>query len=115
MQKLVDRMRRMGLHPSSLPLGLIDPGAAGGCILCNTCNSFPCKMGAKSDSEVCCVDPALAHDNVTLWTGTLARRLVTDGTGRRVAAVELERGGELLQVRAPIVVVACGAANSAAL
>ncbi len=115
MQKLVDRMRRIGLHPSSLPLGLIDPGAAGGCILCDTCNSFPCKMGAKSDSEVCCVDPALGYDNVTLWTGTLARRLMTDGPGRRVVAVELERDGELVQVRAPIVVAACGAANSAAL
>jgi choline dehydrogenase-like flavoprotein len=115
MQRLVDQLRRMGLHPSALPLGLIDPGEAGGCVLCNTCNSFPCKVGAKSDAEVCCIEPALAHANVSLWTRALARRLVTDGAGRRVTAVEVERNGEVLQVRAPLVVVACGAANSAAL
>ena len=47
--------------PSPLPLGLMRPGEPGGCILCNTCNSFPCRIHAKSDAEVCCVAPALAH------------------------------------------------------
>ena len=32
-----------GLHPSPLPLGLLRPGEPGGCVLCNTCNSFPCQ------------------------------------------------------------------------
>jgi choline dehydrogenase-like flavoprotein len=72
-------------------------------------------LGAKSDAETCCIDPALAHGNVTLWTRTLARRLLTDGAGRRVTAVEVERDGDVRQVRAPLIVVACGAANSAAL
>jgi choline dehydrogenase-like flavoprotein len=115
MQRLVDRMRRMGLHPSPLPLGLLRPGAAGGCVLCNTCNSFPCKLGAKSDAEVCCVEPALTRENVTLWTRSFARRLVTDATGSRVRAVEVEREGQVLSVEAPLVIVCCGAANSAAL
>ena len=39
-----------------------------GCILCNTCNSFVCKLHAKSEADVCCVRPALARPNVTLWT-----------------------------------------------
>jgi len=115
MQRIVDRMREMGLHPSPLPLGLINPGGPGGCILCNTCNSFPCRVGAKGDSEVCCVEPALARDNVTLWTRTFARRLLTDGAGRRVSGVEVERDGGVEVARAPLVIVACGAANSAAL
>ena len=59
MQRLVDDCAGMGLHPSPLPLGLLRPGDEGGCVLCNTCNSFPCKLGAKSDAEVCCVEPAL--------------------------------------------------------
>ena len=39
----------------------------------------------------------------------------TDGSGRSVTAVEIERRGEVVRVEAPLVVVACGAVNSAAL
>ena len=111
----VERLREQGLHPSPLPLGLIDPGEPDGCILCNTCNSFPCQRHAKSEADVCCVRPATGEENVTLWTGAFARRLLTDASGRRVVAVEVERDGETLRVEAPLVVVACGAVNSAAL
>jgi choline dehydrogenase-like flavoprotein len=111
----VEGLREQGLHPSALPLGLIDPGAPDGCILCNTCNSFPCQRHAKSEAEVCCVRPATGEQNVTLWTHAFARRLLTGAGGRRVAAVEVEREGEILCVEAPLFVVACGAVNSAAL
>ena len=113
--ELVEQLREQGLHPSPLPLGLLDPGAPDGCILCNTCNSFPCRRHAKSEAETCCIRPLLAQANVTLWTNALARRLLTDPRGRRVVAVEVERNGELVRARAPIVVAACGAVNSAAL
>ena len=113
--ELVEGLREQGLHPSPLPLGLLDPGAPDGCILCNTCNSFPCRRHAKSEVETCCIRPLLAQANVTLWTNALARRLLTDPGGRRVAAVEVERDGELVRARAPVVVAACGAVNSAAL
>jgi choline dehydrogenase-like flavoprotein len=115
MAAIVQGLRAQGLHPSALPLGLLRPGEVDGCILCNTCNSFPCRIGAKSDAEVCCVTPATSRSNVTLWTGAFARRLLTDPTGRRVEAVEVERGGETRRVEAPVVIVACGAVNSAAL
>ena len=115
MAAIVGRLTAMGLHPSPLPLGLLRPGEAGGCVLCNTCNSFPCKVHAKSDAEVCCVRPALAGANVTLWTNARARRLLTDTQGRRVEAVEVDRAGQTVRVEAPLVVVACGAVNSAAL
>ena len=111
----MERLREQGLHPAPLPLGLIDPGEPDGCILCNTCNSFPCQRHAKSEADVCCVRPATGEENVTLWTGAFARRLLTDASGRRVVAVEVERDGETLRVEAPLVVVACGAVNSAAL
>ncbi|MCE2532338.1 MAG: GMC family oxidoreductase [Acidimicrobiia bacterium] len=113
--EVVERLRAQGLHPSPLPLGLLDPGTPGGCILCNTCNSFPCQRHAKSEAESCCVRPLLARDNVTLWTNARARRLLTDAAGRRIAAVEIERGGTIVRARAPLVAVACGAVNSAAL
>ena len=115
MEAIVERLREQGLHPSALPLGLIKPGEPGGCVLCNTCNSFPCRVNAKSDADVLCVRPAVGRPNVTLWTGALARRLVTDPSGRKIEAVEVERAGQTLRVEAPLFVVSCGAVNSAAL
>ena len=108
--EIVDRLRDQGLHPSPLPLGLRE-----NCIFCNTCNSFPCKIHAKSDADVCAVRPAMQSPNVSLWTNAIARRLITDATGKRVEAVEIDRGGTIKKVSAPLVVVSCGAVNSAAL
>ena len=88
---IVDQLRALGLHPSPLPLGLLRPGESDGCVLCNTCNSFPCKVHAKSDAEVCCVRHATPQPNVTLWTNAHARRLITDARGAKVEAVEVER------------------------
>jgi choline dehydrogenase-like flavoprotein len=45
----------------------------------------------------------------------MARRLITDPSGRRIEAVEVERDGHLATVHAPLVVASCGAINSAAL
>jgi choline dehydrogenase-like flavoprotein len=100
MAAIVGRLREQGLHPSPLPLGLIRPGEHDGCVLCNTCNSFPCRI---------------RRQNVTLWTRAFARRLLTDPTGRRLEAVEVDRDGTTCRVNASVVVVACGAVNSAAL
>src|SRR5262249_29153322 len=72
-------------------------------------------VGAKSDAQVVCVDPALAHPNVTLLTGALVKRLETDASGRTVSGVVIERDGELERYSADVVVVSCGAINSAAL
>jgi choline dehydrogenase-like flavoprotein len=115
MDTLVSGLKGLGLHPSPLPLGLIDPGLPGGCVLCNTCNSFPCRLRRKSDAEVCAVAPAAAHDNVDLLTNAFARRLITDARGQRVEAVEVEHQGTVTTYRAPVIVVSCGAVNSAAL
>ncbi len=109
-ERIVGQLSQQGLHPSPLPLGLQD-----GCVLCDTCNSFPCKIHAKSDAEVCGVRPAVARPNVDLWTNARARRLITDAAGKRVEAVEVERAGETVRVAAPLVIVSCGAVNSAAL
>ena len=115
MAALVEQLRGLGLHPSPLPLGLLRPGEADGCILCNTCNSFVCRIHAKSEADICAVRPAIARPNVTLWTNACARCLITDARGQKVQAVEVERNGETIRVRAPLFVVSCGAVNSAAL
>jgi choline dehydrogenase-like flavoprotein len=115
MSTIVQQLAGLGLHPSPLPLGLIAPGEAGGCVLCNTCNSFPCKLGRKSDADVCAVRPATAQGGAELLTNALALRLLTDSRGERVESVEIEHRGERRLIRARLVVVSCGAVNSAAL
>ena len=107
---IAEQLRMRGLNPSPLPLGLRE-----NCIFCNTCNSFPCKIHAKSDAEVCAVAPATAAANVTLWVNATARKLITDRSGQRIEAVEIERAGSVERVSAPLVIVSCGAVNSAAL
>jgi choline dehydrogenase-like flavoprotein len=116
-EEIAGRLRAMGLHPSPLPLGIQRPGEADGCVLCNTCNSFACRVHAKSEADVICVRPALraGDGRLDLWTNACARRLLTDPSGSRVAAVEIERNGEVVRVEAPVVVLSAGAINSAAL
>ena len=115
MASLVDDLRRLGLHPAPLPLGLIRPGEEGGCRLCDTCNSFPCRIQAKSDAEVCGLQPAMQHPNVEVWTHAKALRLLTDPSGRKVERVEVERRGDITRVAGRRIVVSCGAVNSAVL
>ena len=78
------------------------------------CDGFPCLVHAKSDAEVLGVRPALEYPNVTLLTHAEARTLETNPAGTAVTEVVVEREGHRA-VPADIVVVACGAANSAAL
>jgi choline dehydrogenase-like flavoprotein len=110
MLEIVEKLRDQGLHPSPLPLGLRD-----GCILCNTCNSFACKLHAKSEADVCCVRPAIERSNVALWTNAYARRLITDPSGKKIQSVEVERNGATRRLDASLFIVSCGAVNSAAL
>ncbi len=59
--------------------------------------------------------PALRHDNVRLLTHAKVERLETDASGRTVTDVVVDRHGREERYSADIVVVSCGATNSAAL
>lgn len=85
------------------------------CIRCNTCDGYPCLIHAKSDADINCVRPALANKNISLLTEATAKRLVTTSDGNKVDYVEVEYKGETICYKADMVVVACGAINSAAL
>lgn len=113
-QQLTDDLRRQGLRPYPIPMG-IDLREGGSCVRCKTCDGFPCKLHAKSDAEVCAMRPATESPDITLWTHSYARRLLTTPDGAQISGVEVERDGRIETVSAATVVVACGAANSAAL
>src|SRR5437764_1332113 len=117
-QQLSDDMERMGLHPFHLPIGIdldeSDPERSR-CIRCDRFDGFPCILDAKADAHICAVRPALQHDNVSLLTHAKVERLETDPTGHTVTDVVVERHGVEQRFSADIVVVSCGAVNSAAL
>jgi choline dehydrogenase-like flavoprotein len=117
-QHLHDDLAALGLRPFHTPLGVMlneKKPQSSPCIRCNTCDGFPCLVNAKSDAQVCAVDPALSHANVTLLTESLVECLETDSSGREVKRVIVQRRGERLEFSANIVVLSCGAINSAAL
>jgi len=117
-QQLSDDFTHLGLRPFHTPLGvMLDEKNMHNsrCIRCNTCDGFPCLVYAKSDAHVVCVDPALQHPNVTLLTNAFVSRIETSASGREVTKVHVERNGAKETYSSSIVVVSCGAINSAAL
>jgi choline dehydrogenase-like flavoprotein len=117
-QQLSEDFAHMGLRPFHTPLGMMldekNPHASK-CIRCDTCDGFPCLVSAKSDAQVLGVDPALEHSNVSLMTGAFVERLETSASGREVSKVIVKQNGARQEFSAGIVVVSCGAINSAAL
>jgi choline dehydrogenase-like flavoprotein len=112
--RIVKSMERHGTHPFPLPVG-IDYGDGGGCILCSTCDGFPCKLRAKNDVEIRAVRPALESPSVSLAVRTRIDRLVTSSDGSRVVAALGEHDGRPVEIRADRFVVSAGAAPSAVL
>jgi choline dehydrogenase-like flavoprotein len=117
-QELSDAWTKLGHKPFHVPLGVrLDESnrRTSLCIRCNTCDGYPCLIGAKSDAHTICVEPALAHENVTLLTNAYVARLETSASGREIAKVHVRRGSADEVYSGDIVVVSGGAINSAAL
>jgi choline dehydrogenase-like flavoprotein len=117
-QQLSDDLAAAGYHPFHAPCGILLNEANmpySTCVRCPSCDGFPCPLHAKSDAEVLGVRPALEHANVTMLTNAPVVKLETNPAGTAVTQVVVERGGETESYTGDIVVVSCGAANSAKL
>ena len=117
-QRLFEDLTAAGYHPFPASCGVMMDErnmAYSTCIRCQTCDGFPCLVHAKSDAEVVAVRPALDFPNVTLLRNAKAVKLQTNTAGTAVTEVVAEVGAERETFRGDIVVVSCGAANSAKL
>ncbi|MBE9078637.1 GMC family oxidoreductase [Romeria aff. gracilis LEGE 07310] len=117
-QGIYDALKAKQLNPFYLPLAVKLNEAnslLSACIRCNTCDGFPCLIHAKSDADINCVRPAQTQANLTLLTEAKVTQLVTSDSGREITQVKAEVQGSPETFSADIVVVACGAINSAAL
>lgn len=117
-QKIYDDLEKAGYHPFPAPCGIMlneQEMAKSRCVRCCTCDGFPCLVQAKADAEMIGVRPAIEQPNVTLLTGAHVVKLNTNQEGTAVTEVVAEIEGKTEIFRGDIVVVSCGAANSAKL
>jgi choline dehydrogenase-like flavoprotein len=107
-----------GWRPFHLPLGVkldeVNPHTST-CIKCKTCGGYPCLLRAKSDARTLAVEPLLSAPNVTIMSECKAVRIETDAGGRKATAVVGQTPHGEDRFSGDIIVVAAGAANTAAL
>lgn len=114
LDRVIRGFESLGLHPSFAPMA-VDRRPGGKCVLCATCDGFPCQVEAKGDAETSALAPALASGHSRLLDRFRVTRLDTDASGRRVTRALGARDGEEVELRARTFVLSAGAVNSAVL
>ena len=110
--KVRERLKAIGLHPFSLPLGVdIERWLSHGK---QPWDAFPDARSGKMDAETCALLPALTYENVRIESGAEVKRLLTGADGKRIEAVEFVQNGETRTLAAKLVVLAAGAVRSSA-
>ncbi|RMD92746.1 MAG: GMC family oxidoreductase, partial [Calditrichaeota bacterium] len=115
-QLIVDASEKLGLKPFPIPLAInfSGDGKRPACILCSTCDLFPCKIGAKNDLSQT-VLPEAIKNGASIRPNTIAKRLVRKG--HQITGVECldSTTGENFTLECDLCVVSCGAIASARL
>ncbi len=105
--------RELGYRPFPLPLAINFSRDPDRCVLCNTCDGFPCRIGAKNDAER--ILARAERLGVTVRPRTLVHRLLVRG-GRVVAVSGSDQDdGSPLRFEAAVFVLAAGALQSPAI
>lgn len=115
---LEEKMKSLGLKPFPLPMGVRLPQdytETEAPLVLENFDGFPDLTDSKADAQVRCLRPVLMTKNVTLLTHAYVEKLDTNEEGSKITKVVTEVKGERVVFNADLVVVACGAVNSAAL
>jgi choline dehydrogenase-like flavoprotein len=110
-QSVVGKIEKLGHRVSFIPKA-IDRGSLRPCILCSTCDTYPCKLHAKMDAEAACVIPAMATGNLTLLIASRCVKLLTNTSGTKITAAEIVRGTDSFLVHGNTFVLSAGVYNS---
>lgn len=117
-QELDQKLKQLGLKPFPLPMGVRLPQdytATEAPVVLENFDGFPDLTDSKADGQVMCLRPALMNKNVTLLTYAYVEKLETNSAGTKVSKVITHVKGEKIIFSSDLVIVACGAVNSAAL
>ena len=115
---LNEKMNRIGLQPFPLPMGVRLPQdytETEAPVMLENFDGFPDPTDSKADGQVMALRPALKNENVSLLTHAYVEKLDTSSDGKLVSTVHAIVKGEEMVFNADIVIIACGAVNSAAL
>jgi len=109
--------RRLGLHPFDLPLLINSVPRDGrtGCMRIRWCVGFGCETNAKNGTHNTVIPRALATGGCVLRTGAVAREILVDDHGRAKGVAYFDEHGKHREQPADVVVVSCGAIESARL
>jgi choline dehydrogenase-like flavoprotein len=108
-----DKLKRNGLHPYSLPLGIdIDTWLAKAK---TPWDAHPNSFDGKMDAETAALTVALQHGNVRLQTGSRVTRLETARDGKRIETVRYIKDGAEQTVSPKLVILSAGAVQSSVL
>jgi choline dehydrogenase-like flavoprotein len=117
-KELNENIEQIGLQPFPLPMGIKLPQdftQTESAVMLENFDGFPDPTDSKADGHTMALRPALKNKNVTLITHAYVEKLDTDASGKRVNKVHATIHGEKIIFDSDIVIVACGAVNSAAL
>ncbi len=117
-KELNAKMQQIGLQPFPLPMGVKLPQdytQTEAPVMLENFDGFPDPTDSKADGQVMALRPALKNKNVTLLTHAYVEKLDTDASGIRISKVHADVKGEKMIFDADMVIIACGAVNSAAL
>ena len=112
------KMQKLGLNPFPLPMGVKLPQdytATEAPVMLENFDGFPDPTDSKADGQVMALRPALQHKNVTLLTTRMLKNWKPMQAEKELTKVHTLVKGEKIIFRAEIVIMACGAVNSAAL
>jgi choline dehydrogenase-like flavoprotein len=113
--------RTLGMSTMATPRGILTAPRAdddrAACSYRNQCTSYGCPNDAKSSMPATYLRRARRTGRLTVWTETMAQRLLRDPAARRVTGVVVRRFSEPTErtITASVVVVAAGAIESARL
>lgn len=85
------------------------------CIHCQHCVGFACPIDAKNGTQNTLIPRALATGNCTLLTEVMVERLTVSDSGRVTGVRYLDATGQATEVTAEVVVLSCGAVETARL
>jgi choline dehydrogenase-like flavoprotein len=107
----------LGLTTFTPPLALntVPRDARAACIQCGSCVGFPCPSDAKNGTQNTVLRRALDTGNLTVITGAVCDRIVTDDAGKVIGVHLLHDNGGREIIRSRAVVVAAAAIETARL
>ncbi|MBW2732926.1 MAG: GMC family oxidoreductase [Deltaproteobacteria bacterium] len=113
--RIASAARALEMKPFRIPIAIDFEGAGAreACISCFTCDGFPCKLGAKNDTQVILERADAGH--LEILAQTVAGRLQEEDGRIAKLCCQPRGGGEPLEIEAETFIVAGGAVQSPAI